>query len=1229
MKIIQEISRNKYLIGFLFSFIIAWFFGQNIRYKPSENLEFDKVQKVVSDKTEKVDNILKQIEQSLDSVSLKDLMQNQEFVSNDLFENEGIVFLGYSADSLVFWTDNLVPVGNNAVENQLYNDVAKLKSGWFVIRHNYIDDFELFGLILIKNEYSYENEFIKSEFFKDFDIDIPVFIQLENEKGFPIQDHLENYLFSLQLRSNLVYNKSNVYISSIFYFLSLLLLFMLIRVLIARIKVSNYKNLIIVGLAFLLVFIRYLMLEYHFPLVFRQLELFQPHHFAISELVPSLGDLLLHAAFIFFFFLMFYLEFTLTKSSRKIFKYLLLFTFLIISVSLFWFNHYFFESLIKHSSINFDVYQFFDLSIYSLFGFLIIVLLLGSVFLFSDKFLKFLSKSLSFKEFFVFFLPLFGVLLIISFSFSYQQKLLSLLFYGILIIYLGFIRLYKKTYTYAIFIIALLVFALYTVAFITITSNHKDRETRKVLALNLANERDQIAEMLLESFELDIERDTVIRDLLTWHHQNEGAILEHLQMNYFSGYFRKYDLDISVCNPNDDLTLLLENSAEVVPCYTFFDDLLNNDGTQLQNSRFYFLDNLGGVIRYVGQFIYDNPEWENEVSLFIYIDSKLVSQELGYPELLLDSRMNRSSVLSDYSYAKYKDGNLITRSGEYSYQLVFPDDWSSDQEFFIRIESDYEHLVYNFDKNASIVISNRKSRFVDILASFSYIFVFYYMLYTLIMFVINFPDNIKGFSYDFKNKIKFSMIGVLLLSLIIVGFGTIYYNINQFERNLYERISEKIQSVLVEMEHKLGGEFELNEDYSDYLNYLLVKFSNVFYIDINLYDIKGNLLASSRSQVFEKGLMGNKMDIEAYKQMVINKSGKFIHRESIGELSYYSAYVPFKNDDNELLAYLNLPYFTKQSELRKEIYTIVVAVVNIYFFLILLSVVVAIFVSNNITKPLELIQEKFKAIDLGKKNEPIAYNSNDEIGSLIREYNRMVSELTDNAEKLAKSERESAWREMAKQIAHEIKNPLTPMKLSVQYLQKAWKDEIPDFDKRLEKFSNSLISQINNLSSIATEFSNFAKMPRARAEEVNIIAKLSDSINLLEGTENVKFETDFQGVEELYVYADKEQVLIVFSNLIQNGIQAVPKGRDALIKIKVEQIKNNVKISFKDNGSGVPEELKEKLFIPNFTTKTSGMGLGLAIVKNIIVNAGGEIWYETEMDVGTSFYVTFPIYKHS
>lgn len=1236
MKIIGFIYHQRFKLAFVMFFLTAMVFENNIRLKPSENEEFDYVQTLIAKKTQKVDQLLHTIENKLDTVSLKELMNQLDFIPENLYREEGIVVLGYSSDSLTFWTDNAVPVENFKIDNQLFDDVGKLKNGWFVVRKNHVNGNELFGLILIKNQYSYQNEFVQSNFFHEYNIDIPVSITKDKSKGFPVTDYENKYLFSLEMESNFIYNKTNIFLATIFYFITILFLFIVLGKLLKGLTKKKFKAIFLLFLAIFLVLIRYLMLEYNFPGVFKQLELFKPHYFAISSWVPSLGDLLLHTIFIFFYFTLVYFEFKPNLPNKKWIKYVLFGLSVFITFAFFSFIHYFFESIILHSSIAFNVYQFFDLTIYSVLGFIIIALLLASHVFFTDRLLTIMESSISFRGFIILFIPFLLVLAAVVNIFSFQLKIFSLVFYGFLFIYLAYIRLEKKTYSYPLIIILLLLLAFYTVGFVTVISVQKEHETKKVLALNLANERDQIAEMLLEGLEDKIENDTIVRDLLTWHLQNEGAITEHLQMTYFSGYFRKYDLQISVCNPNDDLTLLLENSTEIVHCYSFFDDLFENDGVKLQNSRFYFLENEAGKIRYLGRFVYKKKEWLNEISLFVYIDSKLISQELGYPELLLDSKMNGSSVLNNYSYAKYRDGDLITRSGEFSYQLTIPKYWKTGQEFYFTSDNRYDHLVYTFDQSTQIVITNKKVRFIDALASFSYIFVFYYILYTMVVFGLKFPHNLREFNYDFKNKIKFSMIGVLLLSLIIVGFGTIFYNVNQFERNLYERIGEKIQSVRTEMEHKLGGDFELTPDDYDYLNYLLIKFSGVFNIDINLYDAEGNLLASSQSQIFEKGLMGNKMDTEAYKQLVANKKGKYIHKESIGGLSYYSAYVPFLNDENKLLAYINLPYFTKQSELRKEIYTVVVAVVNIYFFLILISVIVAVFVSNNITKPLELIQERFRAIDLGKKNEPIAYTSHDEIGSLIKEYNRMVSELTENAEKLAKSERESAWREMAKQIAHEIKNPLTPMKLSVQYLQKAWKDDIPDFDKRLEKFSNSLISQINNLSSIATEFSNFAKMPRARAEEVDIVAKLNETINLFENTENVNFYTDFDEIKELFVYADKEQALIVFSNLIQNGIQAVPKNRNAEIKIGLKLINDYVKISIRDNGKGIPDDLKDKLFIPNFTTKSSGMGLGLAIVKNIVVNAGGEIWYETQLDQpkenkegGTTFYVTFPVYKTS
>ena len=1226
MRIINYINQYKFSFVAAIFFCLAIIFENNIQVQLNEYDGFEKTQTVLKKKIEKVDKILENIEYKLDSIELSDLMLDQSFLSRDLYKNEGIVFLGYSADSLVFWSDNSIPVDNYFVDNQLYSDVAKLKNGWFVIRQNYIDDYELFGLILIKNEYSYKNEFIKSNYFHEYKIGINASIVLEKNKGYQIKDNNKNYLFSFLLDSNLGYDYIKIYLASVFYFLAFSLLFFGFRQFVKSRQTDFSKNLLLLILGIVLIFLRYLMLKYHLPGVFKQLDLFQPHHFAISMIVPSLGDLLIHSAFVFFFICIFHEFFKISFNQKKIVKYVIVSVFVILSFVFLIYVNYFFKSLILHSSISFEIYKLFDLSIYSLIGFVIVILLLSSLFLFIDRFSKIVANNLKLKSFILLFTPITAILILISRLISLELSVYSIGFYIILVLIVSLVRIKKETYTYPLRILLLLFFALFTVLFITITSSEKDRETRKVLAVNLSNEHDQIAEMLLKGIEERIQKDTVVRDLLTWHLQNEGVILEHLQMTYFSGYFRKFDLEISVCKPNDDLTLLHENSTEIVHCYSFFNDLFEYDGMQLKGSKFYFLDNLNGRISYLGQLVFDKPEWDSEVSLFISLDSKLVSQELGYPELLLDSRMKGSSFLSDYSYAKYKNEKLMTRSGDFSYQLSLPEDWRSEHEFYFTNDQDSKHLLYRIDETTTIVISNSRLRFVDVLASFSYIFVLYYIIYAIVLFFFKFPNNIKRFNYDFKNKIKFSMIGVLLLSLIIIGSGTIFYNINQFERNLHESIGEKIQSVLVEMKHKLGGELDLNADYADYLTYLLTKFSVVFNIDINLYDKKGNLLASSRSQVLEKGLMGSKMNNDAFMEMVVQKGGRFIHKESIGELSYYSAYVPFTNDNNELLAYINLPYFTKQSALKKEIYTIIVAVVNIYFFLILLSIIVAIFISNNITKPLQLIQERFKAIDLGKKNEPIEYKSQDEIGSLIKEYNRMVSELSENAEKLAKSERESAWREMAKQIAHEIKNPLTPMKLSVQYLQKAWKDEIPDFDKRLEKFSNSLISQINNLSSIATEFSNFAKMPRTREEQVDIIAKLTDSISLLENTANVKFTTNFKG-EELYVLADKEQLLIILSNLIKNAIQAIPKSRDGLIDISVDEIGDYIKVIITDNGTGIPDELEDKLFIPNFTTKTSGMGLGLAIVKNMVENSGGEIWYKTKLNEGTSFFVTFPKYN--
>jgi len=290
----------------------------------------------------------------------------------------------------------------------------------------------------------------------------------------------------------------------------------------------------------------------------------------------------------------------------------------------------------------------------------------------------------------------------------------------------------------------------------------------------------------------------------------------------------------------------------------------------------------------------------------------------------------------------------------------------------------------------------------------------------------------------------------------------------------------------------------------------------------------------------------------------------------------------------------------------------------------LITIIIAVFLSNKITFPLVFIQEKFKEINLIKKHQQIVYKGKDEIGDLVNEYNCMVEELSHSMELLAKSERENAWREMAKQIAHEIKNPLTPMRLSIQFLLRSWKDKDINFDKRLDRVTRTLIEQIDTLSTIASEFSNFAKMPKANNEVFDIIARLEDCVQLFENTENVSVETDFHNLKNIFIFADKEQVGRVFINLIKNGIQALPEGKTGEIKVETSLTDRNIRVKIQDNGTGISDELKNKIFTPSFTTKSSGMGLGLAIVKSIVENANGRIWFETEVGKGTKFFVEFP-----
>jgi nitrogen fixation/metabolism regulation signal transduction histidine kinase len=389
-----------------------------------------------------------------------------------------------------------------------------------------------------------------------------------------------------------------------------------------------------------------------------------------------------------------------------------------------------------------------------------------------------------------------------------------------------------------------------------------------------------------------------------------------------------------------------------------------------------------------------------------------------------------------------------------------------------------------------------------------------------------------------------------------------------------------------------------------------------------LFDEKGALFNTSQPRLYEKGLASELANPKAYFSLKKNQVSAFSDTERAGTLSYLSLYTPVFNPNKDLIGFVNLPYFAKQSDLVNELSGIISALINVYVILFVISIVAGLILSGYITKPLRLIKQQIANITLGKQNETIQWKSNDEVGKLVNEYNNMLLKLEHSANLLAQNERESAWREMAKQVAHEIKNPLTPMKLNLQYLQHLMKSNPDDFKEKFAKASASIIEQIDTLAGIATEFSNFAKLPGTKLKEINLSDIISSSVNLFEKETQTIIHNHIP-FSEMNVIGDKEQALRVFNNVLKNAIQATESVKEPSIVIEAIENQDTYVILVKDNGIGIKENMKEKIFEPNFTTKTTGSGLGLAMVKNIMSNFEGGIWFESAEHTGTVFHIEF------
>ncbi len=1224
---VSKIRRNYLFLASLVSFVVWIFLAGASSKMCSPSREGAAFEKTLHKKEQLLKDEFSALENTFKYENPMDVLDRRSQHYQDLANNQGISIFYYEGESLMYWSDHTIPLGERW-RPRLAKPFLSLRNADYVTLSRQSGANIILGLIKVRTHYPFQNEFLVNGFHEDFSLDEDVHIEFLEEAGLePVLNAEGEYLFSLDF-SSVQHGVGGQSLWSCFAFVAFILILLIALFTAITAASVRSRRIWLVAISMIIPLGTFLFLRFGVQPLFGNISLFEPDIFA-SRFFPSLGHLLVISVAAMLLVLLYYRHGSAVGQGKRIscsFLSLLLF---IAASLMFILVELLLRSLVLDSGISLVAHRVNTLSSYSFVAFAVVLMWFASIGAVIDRAIS-CAQTLTWK------VLLFGAAAVsATFLLAYLLPWEHGSWFGwIGMMLMVLAQLYirhgnPERVPFSRYIFLLLFISAFLVIRMEQYNQIKLDRQKEVELIKLSSEHDPVAEMLFGELSGTIRKDSLMARYMYPYIEIE-PLISHLKRNYFSGYWTKYELQVTVCRPDDGLYLPPPDD-EWFHCYDFFDEMILSQGIEVPDSDFYFLDNLNGRISYLAAIPYFLAEEEHRV--FIELDSRIISEELGYPELLLDDQYS-AFTSSEYSYARYNQGVLISREGDFPYRRLSAFYTEGEDTFESLTMEGWEHNIYNVDDENTIIVGNPVVTLVDSLISFSYIFALNFLMLALIYFLAGVGRKKFGFEWSFKNRIQYSMVGILFLTFAMICSGTIFFVVQQYRDKNDDNLRNTMRSVYIELIHKVEFEEDLrnwsSDSYYD-LDELLKKFSNVFYSDINLYDENGELLATSREQIFDRELLSTRMNRMVFEDLSGGGASEIIHQEQIGGLNYTSAYVPLLNGDNKFLAYLNLPYFTQSGALTRDVSNMVMAVINIYLILLLVILGVSVFLADRITQPLRVIQSRIAHVSLSAKNETIRYERSDEIRGLVEEYNYMVQELERSAGLLAQSERESAWREMAKQVAHEIKNPLTPMKLNVQHLQRTMALGEAD-PERVDRIAATLIEQIDSLSAIANEFSDFAKMPKAKSDRVDLVAKLYNLLQLFEASERAEIILDPGPQEEVYVYADKEQLMRVFINLVKNGLQSIPRNRKGIIRItlRIEEGQSSgedphVVVSVSDNGKGIPEEIRDKLFRPNFTTKSSGMGMGLALSSSIVRSLGGRIWYDTGGDKGTTFFVSLPM----
>ena len=770
-------------------------------------------------------------------------------------------------------------------------------------------------------------------------------------------------------------------------------------------------------------------------------------------------------------------------------------------------------------------------------------------------------------------------------------------------------------------------FALIAAAYFSITAYslgfRKEQDRALVWANRLAVERDLALELQLRSVEENISNDQLISYLSSLDNSS-GIILSRITEYY-----------LNRTRQSDNVGVLIFKEGDTTGENLLY-NIIHNGEPIADGSRFMFVTDMNGRSSYAGIFIYYYPG-AGATRMILQVEQNYNKENTGYGRLIgrLDGPGD-VNIPSSYSYAKYRNGRLTSYKGNFPYPTVpdrFIDASAPGQDVSTINLGGHMHFVTKVSDNEAIVITRPKRNVLIYFTSFSYLFIILMLLAFILPSRKNKQKLFRNNYFRTRiNVILFTSSFFILASMAIVSIAFVY---KRNEKNMFNLMSSKVSTAQGLLEDRTRYAKDWNDLMTQSFASSLKEVSIATKSDITIYSPGGKVIRSTAPEVFEKLIIGSRINHNMFYNIQNRNQRFYINREKVADYRFWVLYAPLFNDAGDMIAIMSIPYTDRNYDFRSEAFFHAALLINLFILLLLISLFISTRLVNSMFGPLLEIGKKMRNADINNL-EHITYEGEDEISSLVEAYNRMVGDLNDSTRQLAQAERDKAWSQMARQVAHEIKNPLTPIKLEIQRLIRLKQNNNPKWEEKFDQVTAVILEHIQILADTANDFSTFAKLYTEEPVLMDLDKTLKEQLLIFDNNENIRFS--YIGMENALVMAPKPQLIRVFVNLITNGVQAIEiQQRDAredgkepvkgriLICLRNSTRDGYYDIVFDDNGPGVSGDNLDKLFTPNFTTKSGGTGLGLAICRNIVEKCGGTISYSRSFGLnGASFTVTVP-----